>query len=602
MARRGRYDKTPSTFAKILFEFWWAFGIMVIAGLIVIWHTSVVLTTSATWGDLGVSITGLVGMLRGAGLAAIPGASWWTLAVLALLFLAIGVAIVSVSALVTMHLMNKPGKGMATKAEVRAKLSAEAVLSPQRDGRLWPETSTVPDKERTFCVGTAQVGGRGIEAHLGQEQHLGVVAPTGVGKTYRILSRAALSAPGALVATSTKADLLDLIAEPRAEKGTVWVFDLLDLVSWPSPIRWDILRGCEDTVVARARAGQLVKGGKKDSHTAGGGDSNAEFFLGRARAVLQSFLHAAALGDKTIADVLRWAAALETDDTAVKILREHPDADPLLARRLQSAITGASDTVSSIRQTLDDALDALSLQKINRQFIEQEGMPSFDPDAFVRSSDTLVIIADDNDPTDVTSLVAVLVDAVFQAAKSAARRTESGRLSPPLRAVLDEVANICPLPNFPKMLSDLRGYGVQIVYGLQGRAQTRKTWGPEGAQMIVDNSAAQLVLGGIKDADQLKDLSELAGMADVQGLSTQIRDHGMSRGNQTTSEQEKKVLRPEEIAKLDKGEGLLLMGDISPVVLDLPGWTELPEGSQLEEAVRRTAKRRIAAAQQHAAA
>src|SRR5699024_691300 len=239
------------------------------------------------------------------------------------------------------------------------------------------------------------------------------------------------------------------------------------------------------------------------------------------------------------------------------------------------------------------------LQKINQQFIEDDQIPTFDPDEFVRSTDTLAIIADDNDPTDVTTLVAVLVDSVFQAAKTAARRTESGRLSPPLRAVLDEVANICPLPNFPKMLSDLRGYGVQIVYGLQGRAQTRKTWGPEGAQMIVDNSAAQLVLGGIKDVDQLKDLSELAGMADVQGLSTQIRDHGMSRGNQTTSEQEKKVLRLEEISKLDKGEGLLLMGDISPVVLDLPGWTELPKGNQLEEAARRTAKRRIAAAQQH---
>ena len=382
----------------------------------------------------------------------------------------------------------------------------------------------------------------------------------------------------------------------------MWVFDLLNLVSWPEPMRWNILRGCEDTVVARARAGQLVKGGKKDSHTAGGGDSNSEFFLGRARTVLQSYLHAAALGGHSIADVLKWAAELETDDTALKILDKHPGADPLLARRLRSAVTGASDTVSSIRQTLDDALDALSLQKINQQFVEDEQIPTFDPDEFVRSTDTLAIIADDNDPTDVTTLVAVLVDSVFQAAKTAARRTEPGRLSPPLRAVLDEVANICPLPDFPKMLSDLRGYGVQIIYGLQGRAQTRKTWGPEGSQMIVDNSFAQLILGGIKDAEQLEDLSKLTGMVEVKGLSTQVRDHGMSRGNQTVSDQEKRILRPEEIGRLEVGEGMLLTGVVPAVVISLPGWTQLPDGDELKKSAQRTAKSRVAAGQRRAAA
>ena len=596
MAGAGRRDKSASSLSMLLFEFWWAFAMMFVAAALVLWHAAIVITTPATWGDFETSLNGLVGAVSGRGLAAVPGAGAWTVVVLVLFVVAIAAAIVGVSALLATVRTRTPGKGMATKREVKQALSREAVLAKDRDGRLWPEDASTPTRERTFTVGTSSFPGTKLEAHIGQEQHLGVVAPTGVGKTYRILSRAALNAPGALVATSTKADLLDIIAEPRAKKGTVWVFDLLNLVSWPTPMRWNILHGCEDTVVARARAGQLVKGGKKDSRTAGGGDSNAEFFLGRARTVLQSYLHAAALGDKTIADVLRWAASLETDDTALKILREHPDADPLLARRLQSATTGAADTVSSIRQTLDDALDALSLQKINRQFIEDEDVPGFDPEAFVRSTDTLVIIADDNDPTDVTSLVAVLVDAVFQAAKTAARATESGRLSPPLRAVLDEVANICPLPDFPKMLSDLRGYGVQIIYGLQGRAQTRKTWGPEGAQMIVDNSAAQLVLGGIKDAEQLEDLSKLAGMVEVRGLSTQVRDHGLTRGTQTVSEQEKRVLRPEEIGRLEKGEGILLMGDIPPVVLSLPGWTDLPEGNDLEAAVKRTARLRVAAA------
>lgn len=602
MASRGRYDKSPSSFLLLAMEYWWAFALMLAAGLLGIWHAAVVVTTPAQWGDPAVSLSALVGLVRGEGLSSIPGGGLWTVVVLVLFLILIGAVIVGLSALVAARRMRAPGKGMATKEQVKKELSRGALLSENRDGRLWPADCEVPVKERTFCVGTASFARGAVEAHLGQEQHLGVVAPTGVGKTFRVLSRAALNAPGALVVTSTKADLLDVIAETRAEKGKVWVFDLLNLVSWPEAMRWNILQGCEDTVVARARAGQLVKGGKKDSHTAGGGDSNSEFFLGRARTVLQSYLHAAALGGHSIADVLQWAAELETDDTAQQILDKHPDADPLLARRLRSAVTGASDTVSSIRQTLDDALDALSLQKINRQFIEDPRIPTFDPDEFVRSTDTLAIIADDNDPTDVTALVPVLVDAVFQAAKMAARRSESGRVSPPLRAVLDEVANICPLPEFPKMLSDLRGYGVQIIYGLQGRAQTRKTWGPEGSQMIVDNSFAQLILGGIKDAEQLEDLSKLTGMVEVRGLSTQVRDHGMSRGNQTLSEQEKRILRPEEIGRLEVGEGMLLTGVIPAVVVNLPGWTQLPNGDELKKATERSAKARVAAGRSSAAA
>lgn len=316
MAQRGRYDKTPSTFLLLALEYWWAFLLIVTAVLLGVWHTAVVLSTPVGWGDFAVSMAGLVGMVRGQGLVAIPGGGTWTYVLLALLLVVIAVVIVAVSALLTKWRLRAPGKGMATKAEVQKVLGRDAVLSEERDGRLWPEASGVPRKERTFCVGTASFARGGVEAHLGQEQHLGVVAPTGVGKTYRVLSRAALNAPGALVVTSTKADLLDVIAEPRAKKGRVWVFDLLNLVSWPEPMRWNILRGCEDTVVARARAGQLVKGGKKDSHTAGGGDSNSEFFLGRARTVLQSYLHAAALGGHSIADVLQWAAELETDDTA----------------------------------------------------------------------------------------------------------------------------------------------------------------------------------------------------------------------------------------------------------------------------------------------
>lgn len=596
MAQRriGRQDKTPFSASRLLFEFWWAILLLGCTVLLLLWHAAVVIASPAGWTDYETTLGSLarIGPLPGDfGFGAGP------IVVFVLEILVIFAGLFALTYLRVRYAQHQPGKGMLSKRQHKKTLTQDAVLAGSRDGRLWPPESDVPTEERTFHIGTSRYGFSTLDAHFGQEEHLGVIAPTGVGKTYRATSRAALTAPGPVVVTSTKPDLLDLLAGPRSEKGKIWVFDLLNLVSWPEPMRWDLLRGCEDSSVARARAGQVIKGGKKKrSGSAGGGDSNSEFFEGQARNALQCYLHAAALsGEYTIGDVVRWATEFETDQSAMEILSKHPAADPLLQGRLQSITSGAPETVASTRNTLDEALSSLALERISEQFTDPEGV-GFDPFAFATSNDTLVIIADDNDPTDVTNLAAMLLDTVFHAAKNTARHTEIGRLSPPLRAVLDEVANIAPIPNFPEMLSDLRSYGIQIIYAFQGRAQARRTWGEEGAQMLVDNSAGMLMLGGTKDPAMLKDMSELAGMIEVTQYTTQMKNFGAARGQQTLSEQDKNILRPDEFAKLDKDQAMLITGKLPPVMVRLPGWTELPNGKSLERQAQQTASERAAVA------
>lgn len=598
MAQRrvGRQDRSPFSASRLLFEFWWAILLLGCTLLLLLWHTAVVIGSSAGWTDYEVTLGSLakVGPLPGSfGIGVAP------VILFALEIILIFVGLFGLTYLRARYAQHQPGKGMLSKRQHKKSLTQEAVLADDRDGRLWPTESDVPTEERTFCVGTSHYGFATLDAHFGQEQHLGVIAPTGVGKTYRVTSRAALTAPGPLVVTSTKPDLLDLLAGPRATKGKIWVFDLLNLVSWPEPMRWDLLQGCEDSSVARARAGQIIKGGsKKRSGSAGGGDSNSEFFEGQARNALQCYLHAAALSGKyTIGDVVRWATEFETDQTALTVLSKHPTADPMLQGRLTSITSGAPETVASTRNTLDEALSSLALGRISSQFTATEG-EGFDPFAFATSNDTLVIIADDNDPTDVTNLAAMLLDTVFQAAKNTARHSELGRLSPPLRAVLDEVANIAPIPNFPEMLSDLRSYGIQIIYAIQGRAQARRTWGEEGTQMLIDNSAGMLMLGGTKDPAMLKDMSEVAGMIEVSQYTSQMKSFGASVGQRTLSEQDKNILRPDEFARLGKDEAMLITGQLPPAMMRLPGWTELSNGKSLSEQAKQTASDRAANARE----
>ena len=72
-------------------------------------------------------------------------------------------------------------------------------------------------------------------------------------------------------------------------------------------------------------------------------------------------------------------------------------------------------------------------------------MPAFDAKAFVASTDTLILVADQNASTNVAPLCAMLLQEVVDTAKAHAARQPGGRLDPPLRLVGDELANVAAL-------------------------------------------------------------------------------------------------------------------------------------------------------------
>jgi len=585
MSQIGRRDKSLVSASRWLWEYWWALGIIGIAGLLVLWHVAVVLTTPAGWQDFE---AGLQGVASGNVLYGIPGAGIWTVVVFALEFLVLGALLFALVFWRERLRARRPGKGMLTRKMHRDALSLEAVLSPSRDGKFWPEDSEVPREKRAFNIGAAMFGTRTESSWFGQEQHLCVVARTGAGKTYRLMGRAALDAPGALVVTTTKPDLLDLLYTPRSEMGKVWVSDMQDLVGWHDRMRWDFLAGCENAKVARSRAKDLIGGGADKGEEV----KNSSFWENRARDVLAALLYAAALDGRTMRDVIQWAYEFPKNKQPNRILSEHPTSQKNILRQLVATGNGADDTVASTRDTLHTAISALAFDEIVAQFEPDEDGVAFDADAFVRSNDTLIIIADERDPLDVSNLASVLLGAVVQAAKNAGRRQASGRLSPPLRLVLDEVANIAPLPDFPAMLSDVRSYGMNVVFAVQGMAQVQKTWGDKEAKMLSQNSAGMLILGGSTETEHLEDISKLAGTVDVAQVTTQMHQHGTVRGQQSYQEQEKKVLKIEEISRLEPGEGLLVTGILPPVVLNLPGWTERPDGDELSAQMKVTSTKR----------
>ncbi|MHB1474487.1 MAG: type IV secretory system conjugative DNA transfer family protein [Dermatophilaceae bacterium] len=117
----------------------------------------------------------------------------------------------------------------------------------------------------------------GVPVRARGEDSALTIAPARAGKTTRLAVGRVIDAPGAVVATSTKADLVQLTAFARATTGTSHVFDPDRMLAWPTHCRWDIVAGCEDVREAMTRARAMVAARPLNS------DRNSSFFEGRQR-------------------------------------------------------------------------------------------------------------------------------------------------------------------------------------------------------------------------------------------------------------------------------------------------------------------------------
>ncbi len=559
------------------------------------WHAAVFLTADGVGlTDLKVTLRALVRGRPLGGLAgAHPASPAVTLTVWAVLLVVLFAGFIAWAfTFGAWRARRRRGKGFADNSQIRAGLGvarARASAAQTRPGLTAAERKRVPVEQVGLPLGTSTTGEPVV---LSLEDHAVVIAPTGAGKSVEVMIPAALTAPGALVVTCTRADILDVVAETRQGFGSVWVFDPLDRLGWPEPMVWNPVAGCRDGQRAVSRGLAFAAGLGADDRSS----TNSSFFRANAASALTRLLHAADLDGRPVADVIAWAIHLDDGaEEAQELIRLSPleQAEPLWAGMLRSVATGAEETVSSSRQTLAQAIEPMALRSVLRWVTPRDGVPAFDVARFVAGSDTLVLVGDANASTNVAPLCAMLLQEVVDTAKTVAARLPGGRLDPPLRLVGDEIANVAPLPKLVELATDARGFGMQLVLALQSLPQARRRWGADGANTLLDNMPAEILLGGITDPDTLRRYATLVGDVELTRATTSYDpDSGRATG---ASEQQtdRPVLRAEEARQIPAGHGLLIYRNRPAVLLRLTAWFDRTDGEALEAQRRRTERRRI---------
>ncbi|MHA6620323.1 type IV secretory system conjugative DNA transfer family protein [Pseudonocardia sp. DLS-67] len=368
------------------------------------------------------------------------------------------------------------------------------------------------------------------------------------GKTGWLAGRI-IDAPGAVLVTSTRTDLYELTGPLRARRGPIYVFNAVGMGGLESTITFDPLTGCTDPVTAGERAIDMLAAGV----TAGGG-GDREFWTGQARRVLAALLHAAALGGKSMRDVLGWVAEPEQAKRTVPVLLRRSGVQAFEQDVTQFLETNER-TRSSITSTIMPALGWLSHPAAAEAAKPGHG---FDVERLLSERATVFLLGAEE--TQTGALVCALTGHIAREARRIAATSRRGRLDPNLTLALDEAALISPVP-LESWTADMGGRGVTIIAAFQSRAQLLARWGVHDAATILNNCGAVLVFGGTRDREDLQFWSTLAGDRDEPTLTTDMHGRVASRTTRRVP-----VLPPAQIANLPAGRVLLIRRGLQPVI------------------------------------
>jgi type IV secretory pathway TraG/TraD family ATPase VirD4 len=201
----------------------------------------------------------------------------------------------------------------------------------------------------------------------------------------------------------------------------------------------------------------------------------------------------------------------------------------------------------------------LQLPACARAVTTPDGGLGFDFASFVTSQDTLYLVAADAATSPVTPLFAAIIAELAHAARQAGAASPAGRLDPPLTGVLDEVANIAPVP-VAEWASWAAGSGLRLSLIAQSYAQLKKRWGEDGAAVIWQCCKTKVIYGATSE-DELCAMTERA-CGTVRVRTTERDDGRVRRGHE-----EVPLLPAAALRMLPAGRAVVIQGRAAPVIV-----------------------------------
>ncbi len=387
------------------------------------------------------------------------------------------------------------------------------------------------------------------------------------GKTSTIVVPTLLGWRGAVVATSTKEELVALTAQHRKGLGPIWVFAPLDRDhSWMEahglrPATWNPLDAVEDCASASELADHFTAEGKRGTST--------HWYLAASSLITGLAVCERERGGDMRSLLMRLNRTASSEYIGLSAVVEDATAAELLIAFANTPEREAGSVASTARSSLslwtDERVAAATQSSAN----------ALDLDRLLAESGTLYLVAPAEEAERCRPLFSALLLSLLRRATTRARAL-GGVLSPRLLLALDEAANFARIPRLAGYASSGPGQGIQLLLCYHDLAQVESAYGSEPARTIWNNCRARVLLPGQGDLKTLEQFSRAI------GDETRIfRAQQTDRWRSSSSEQ--RVGRP--LATIDElrrqRNAVLLYANAPPAELELRRWDQVPAWRQL---------------------
>jgi type IV secretion system protein VirD4 len=384
-----------------------------------------------------------------------------------------------------------------------------------------------------------------------------VFGPTQTHKTSGLAIPALLEWKGPVLCTSVKSDVLAVTHQRREALGEVWVFDPAQVVdaerARATPLR--SATSWEGAVRVAHWLSSSARSGGREMH-------DANFWFANAEKLLGPLLFAAASSLQTMETVVRW---LDEGPEAIEgeVLGILADAPP--ARRAFLATQNREERQrSSVYTTAETIVAAFADPRV----AEETCGADYTPEALLGGANTLYLVSPEREQERLRTVFSTLIEELL-ALVDARAIAGSGPINPRLLLLLDECANVAPLPGLDGIASTAAGKGVQLLTVFQDLAQVQAQFGTR-APTIVNNHPVKLIGTGVSDRETLSYLDSLIGAGEFEQRSVQSGERG--RRSETEGDTYQQLAPGHFVRQRPPGTAIAVASHLLPALIDLRPW------------------------------
>lgn len=529
-------------------------------------------------GGSGLSFIEVLGLWGESDPAAVTGAAsgvlHWVI-VAAVLAAAITLAVLVTVLVVRRARDPQLKKGLAGISAVNKEMGTTQLVR-KRGPKLRPSLKSIKPADVGYRVGEF----RGSDLWLRAEDPTIVIGPSRSGKGWYLVLNWILSAPGALITTSSKMDNAILTMKARESGGSrAWVFapGVEGGESAGHVLRWSPVEGCidEETLIRRVKA--LVPG---DSFS--GGTTNGGHWDTVGQQLAGDLFHAAACAGSGVDLIWEWVGSPQRASDAVRAIRDHEDGLREHADHLQAILDMPAEQRATMWNTLPTSLAFLESRSARKWMKpDPEADNNFDPVDFMLGKETLYLVGDKNVSAGYVRVIDGLLAELDHVSKGLADVSPGARLDPHVTYLLDEAGNF-EYAGLYELITAGGGRGRVGIAVFQSKGQLTQ-WGEENAGTLWDAAVAKIILPGGGNQRELAEVSQLIG---EEWVGRESRSYGSGPASVQVSEEKRSIIEASEIRELAGGYALVFYRNMKPVIAKLRGFDK---NSRYKECTRNAA-------------